>query len=79
MHCYHFALRNDVGDREDLGYLAMNDDTEALDFGRDIIRDITQNHAPVYAGSVMEITAGRRLVGSIALGFEAKQRRKKFD
>ena len=78
MLAYHFCLRNDVGDNEELGYLAMADDDAALDFGRDLIRDITRQHAAAYTGSVMEITEGERAVGSVPLDIEASQRQKKF-
>ena len=78
MHAYHFALRNDVGDNEDLGYFAMADDGAALDFGCDVIRDITRQHAAAFTGSVMEITEGERAVGSLPLDIEASQRQKKF-
>lgn len=75
MRSYHFSLRNGAGDNENLGYLAMADDEEALSFGR---RDIMSEHAASYADSVIEITEGDRAVGSVALGSEASQRQDKF-
>ena len=68
MPAYHFCLRNDVGDNEELGYFAMADDDAALDFGRDVIRDISRQHAAAYTGSGMEITEGARVVGIVPFG-----------
>ncbi len=78
MAAYHFALRNPVGDYEDLGYLAMPNDDAALAFGHDVVRDILREHAPAYAGSVMEITQGERTIRSVPLYFETNQRQKRF-
>jgi hypothetical protein len=78
MRSYHFSLRNGAGDNENLGYLAMADDEEALSFGRSVIRDIMSEHAASYADSVIEITEGDRAVRSVALGSEASQRQDKF-
>jgi hypothetical protein len=64
MPIYHFTLRNDVADNEDLGYLAMTDD-EALIFGRTIIRDLMRKRHQEYVGSAMDITEGKRSVGSL--------------
>ena len=71
MPSYHYALRNDVNDHEELGYLAMLNDEEALSFGHDVVRDILREHAASYAGSVMEITERNRAVGSIPLHSDA--------
>jgi hypothetical protein len=33
MPSYHFVLCNSAGDNEDLGYVALTNDDEAIDFG----------------------------------------------
>jgi hypothetical protein len=71
---YHFALFNNRGDKEDLGFLAMADDDEAQAFACDIIRLIQAEHAPAYEGSVVAITQEDRAVGSIPLDFETGQK-----
>jgi len=73
MLSYHFTLRHDESSQEDLGYLAMANDDEALAFGRDVIRDIVRDHTPTYTSSALEITEGTRAVGSVAFDFEAGQ------
>jgi hypothetical protein len=64
---YHFALRNDVNANENLGYIELANDDEALEFGRETVRLITLDHLAQYSGSVMEITEGNRTVGNISL------------
>ncbi len=71
---YHFALLNNRGDKEDLGFLAMTNDDEALAFACDIIRLIQAEHAPAYAGSVVTIAQEGRAVGSIPFNFETGQK-----
>ncbi len=78
MRAYHFALRNDAGDNEDLGYLALPDDDAALAGGGKVIRDIMSGHTPSYSGSIMEIIEGQRVLGAIPLELEGDQRQKKF-
>jgi hypothetical protein len=76
MLSYHFALWNNRSEKEDLGFLAMANDDEALAFGCDIIRLIQAENAPAYAGSVVEITQEDRAVGSIPFNFETSRRQK---
>ena len=65
MTVYHFALCNDLGHNEDLGFIELPDDNEATAFGQSVISDILQDHEPAHAGSAMNITAGGRVVGTL--------------
>ena len=68
MLSYGFALRNNGGRRaEGLGSLGLAGDGEALAFGKRVIRDLMHGDQK-YAGSILDITEGERLVGSIPLG-----------
>lgn len=78
MRIYRFVLRNDVGDNEDLGCLALTHDDEAFDFACETIRLIMLEAAPQYSGSAIEITEGGRAVGSVPFAVETGQRQKKF-
>lgn len=72
MRIYHFALRNNVGDDEDLGCLQMSDDNEAIAFGANVVREITAEPAPMYSGSNIKITAGTRSVASISFDADSE-------
>jgi hypothetical protein len=64
MLTYHFTLRND-GDRvDDLGFMGLADDGEALAFGKQVIQDLVHGDRN-YAGWIIEITEGERPVGNI--------------
>jgi hypothetical protein len=71
MPIYHFTLYADATKSEDLGYMPMADDAEALAFARRIIRELMQRYSAEYAGSSMHITEGERAVSSIPFDFEA--------
>ena len=40
MHDYHFSIRNLVSQNEELGFIEMTNDDEALVFARAVIRDV---------------------------------------
>jgi hypothetical protein len=64
MHAYHFTLRNDGAQVDDLGFMGLADDDEALVFGKQVIRDLKGGDRN-YAGWIMDITEGERPVGNI--------------
>jgi hypothetical protein len=63
MSIYHFVLRSPTGQVEELGFLPLADDTEAVSFGKTVIREIVQENPALYAGVVMKVTEGDRGVG----------------
>jgi hypothetical protein len=64
MLAYHFTLRNDGAQVDDLGFMGLADDDEALVFGKQVIRDLKGGDRN-YAGWIMDITEGERPVGNI--------------
>ena len=64
MLTYHFTLRNDGAQVDDLGFMGLADDGEALVFAKQVIRDLMRGDRN-YSGWIMEITEGERLVGNI--------------
>ena len=67
MPSYRFSFRDRYGDcREEVGWLALSDDDEALTFGEAIIRDLQGGHAMPYAGWTMYITKNARLIGRLS-------------
>lgn len=65
MTIYHFAVRNDAGDKEDLGNIDLVNDKDANTFAASVIEDLTYEYAPQYSGSVMEITDQKRIVARL--------------
>jgi hypothetical protein len=65
MLTYYFAVHSKGAGVEDLGFMAMADEGEALAFGKAVIRDIMRGNARQYADWAMDITVGKRVVGSI--------------
>jgi hypothetical protein len=67
---YRFTIHNGSTKTESLGGASLNDDAEALAFGKRVIRDLmgksTKPPNP-YAGWTMDITEGERTVESIPL------------
>jgi hypothetical protein len=68
MRYYHFAIHNSGATLESLGSSSLNDDSEALAFGKQVIRDLMGGGARQYSGWTMDITQGERAVGSVAFG-----------
>ena len=75
MALYRFALHNEAGPHEHLGFMTMPRDDAAVAFGREVAADITQQSDPAHDGATMLITEGERQVGSVPLA--VAQRRKK--
>ncbi len=73
MLIYHFVLRNDVTN-EDLGYLGMADDDEALELGKRIVLELVEDHEAEYANSALYITEDLRAVANFPL--DSAQRKK---
>ena len=67
MPIYDFALRHDAEESENLGAMALADDDEAVDFGRETIGLIMQGDVSEYAAAVMQINEGDRAVAQIPL------------
>jgi hypothetical protein len=64
---YRFELRNNSGRRvEDLGFMELVDDGEALAFGKQVIFDLVREDRN-YAGWIMDIIEGKRPVATVAL------------
>jgi hypothetical protein len=64
MSIYRFVLRNPGGRVEELGFMPLSDDKEAVAFGETVIRDMVEGN-PTQAGAVMEVTDDERTVGTI--------------
>jgi hypothetical protein len=63
---YHFTIRSaDGGYREQTGFMTLDDDAAAHEFGKLVIQDMTQANAEPYAGWSMDVASGQRAVCSI--------------
>jgi hypothetical protein len=76
MPAYHFALRSDAGHNEDLGFIDLRDDEDAVAFGRGVIDDLLQMPDPKLVGSTLDITERRRQVERLNLEQEIWRERK---
>lgn len=76
MPAYHFTLRDAAGHNEDLGFIDLRDDKEAIAFGQDVITDILHEGAAPYAESAMDITAGMRFVDALAFDMNTNRQKK---
>lgn len=74
MPIYRYALQNDAGPNEYLGFIDIRSDREAIDFGREVIVDIPQEPDPAHDGTSLEITEGARSVDSVPLALEARRK-----
>ena len=68
MPVYCFALHNKDGTPvETLGALPLGDDAESVTFAEGVVRDMTRSGGTAYyAGWIVNITEGKRGVGSIS-------------
>jgi hypothetical protein len=66
MSIYRFVLRSRAGRVEELGYLPLPDDGEAVAFGKLVVQDMIQG-APPQQAPVVEVIDGERTVGRIDL------------
>ena len=69
MSVYRFALHaKDGSSVETLGALSLSGDAESVTFAEGVIRDMTRaGGAAYYSGRIINITGGKREVGSIPL------------
>lgn len=66
MSVYRFVLRNPGGQVEELGFLPLPDDGEAVAFGKTVGRELARGEP--HMGSVMVVTEDERPVGKIRIG-----------
>jgi hypothetical protein len=64
MLTYRFATHKNGSSFEGLGSATLDDDAEALAFGRRVVQELMHKNTERYAGWTMEITEGERAVGS---------------
>ena len=60
---YRFTIHNGTDKTESLGGASLDDDAEALAFGKRVIRDLMGKST--YVGWTMDISESERTVGSI--------------
>jgi hypothetical protein len=65
MPAYRFSTRQGPADTEWLGAIELRDDAEALDFGKQLIRDIKCEETTRCLGWTLEIVEQRRAVGNV--------------
>jgi len=68
MSIYRFVLRNPAGQVEELGFLPLPDDREAVAFGKTVGRELAQGKPASHTGSFMVVTEDERPVGKIRVG-----------
>jgi hypothetical protein len=68
MSIYRFVLRTGGAQFEALGALLLRDDSEAVAFGRSVVRDLIQGGAAQEA-AVLEVFDGERTVSRIGRWF----------
>ena len=76
MPAYHFAPRDDAGHNEDLGFIDLRDDEDAVAFGQEVIEDLLQMSDPKLVGSTLDITERKRQVDRLNIEHEAWRKRK---
>ena len=74
MPIYRYALQNDVGPNEHLGFIEIPSDHEAIEFGREVVIDILQEPDPAHGRARLEITEGARAVDSVPLALEERRK-----
>ena len=74
MPIYRYALQNDAGPNEHLGFIDLRSDQEALDFGREVVIDILQDPDPAHHGASLEITEDGRTVDSVPMAMELRRK-----
>jgi hypothetical protein len=63
---YHFELRIGGAPDEDLGGITLNDDADAMAFGKGLVRDLMRDPARP-SGCAVSITQGERAVGNLTV------------
>ena len=74
MAIYRYALHNDVGPDEHLGFINLLNDSDAVDFGSEVLADIIEAPDPAYQTTSLEITEGTRQVLSLPLPVEVRRK-----
>ena len=75
MLTYHFAVHSDTS-VEDLGFMGLDGDNAAVDFGEQIIRELLLEDRGRYMGWSMEINEGERFVATIAFDLDTTKDRR---
>ncbi len=66
MPAYHFTtLRQNGTPSENLGATELRNDSEAVEFGESVIRDLMNGDSEQYSGWVLSVTEDERIVRSI--------------
>jgi hypothetical protein len=76
MITYHFAVHSDTN-VEDLGFMGLDGDDEAVGFGEQIIRELLIEDPGKYTGWSMEIDEGERFVATIAFDLDTIKGRRR--
>ncbi|MEI8275155.1 MAG: hypothetical protein WCG00_04080 [Hyphomicrobiales bacterium] len=74
MPIYRYALQNDEGPNEHLGFIDIRSDHEAIEFGREVVVDLLHEPDPAHDGASLEITEGARAVDSVPLALHARRK-----
>ena len=65
MPAYHFILFEGAAQTERLGSIELRDDTDAVAFGEQVIRDMKRSGPVLCAGWTMKIMEGERTAGEV--------------
>ena len=65
MTAYHFTIHDDGTGVEDLGTMSLEDDNQARAFAARVIADLMHRAPTEYSRRTLDITEGKRAVGSI--------------
>jgi hypothetical protein len=69
MEVYRFVIHGPDGEGEDLGYMTLFDDKDAVSFGKAVMQESGYGELSEHAGSMMVITDGeQRTVRKIKCG-----------
>ena len=74
MPIYRYALQNDEGPNEHLGFIEIRSDHEAIAFGREVVVDLLQEPDPAHDRTSLEITESGRAVDSVPLALDVRRR-----
>jgi hypothetical protein len=58
MSIYRFVLRNPGRQAEELGFIPLPDDREAVAFGEAVVRELVEDGPTPHTGTVMVVTEG---------------------
>ena len=72
MPAYRFAMHHGAVETEELGFMKLLDDAEAVDFAQRIIHDMPNKDRTQGVGRSVAITDGKRAVGRISCDAELK-------